>query len=192
MGIFDKLGGKKGPAGGGSYFEHPGTYIVALEQIENRDSQQGGGELFIVESTVIEATDSYEKTHNPGERLSWLQNDKHGDIALVNVKGFLAALGGYSTLTKGPVDPDAEVWFNPNASEGEPGYQSPKAWKGIGDRAAKNGGQDFRGAILQAQVRKITTKKNQQKMSVVYWSAVDAATEKVYEDKLKQMRTKKA
>jgi hypothetical protein len=142
MGMFDKLGGVKGPDGGGNWLS-PGTYLLRVDKFVNSESKQGAGEFCAVEFTILEvevsfpasqgnapvsAPPDYPATKIKGESVSSVWMQKHGDVSVANLKGFLGACCG--------MDPnDLTI--------------TGAQWKAAAEAAAKGDGTALAGTILR-------------------------------------------
>lgn len=89
MGMFDGIE-KVSSTQGGAWLE-PGQHLFKITALKQPDNLRAGN-CFIAELEVVETTN---EGYNLGQSVSWIRNvTKHKEMALADIKAFLAAVAG--------------------------------------------------------------------------------------------------
>lgn len=89
MGMFDGI--EKVSSSQSGAWLLPGQHLLKIHALKNPDNLRSG-RCFIAEMEVVESTNP---EYTKGQSVSWIRNvTKHKEMALADIKAFLAALAG--------------------------------------------------------------------------------------------------
>ena len=145
------------PMPGGGRFMNDGRYRVRIEAFKAGKSQQGKGEYYVAEMTVLDVIMGYENSNPAGERLSWVQF-KSWQPSASNIKGFIKALTGLD-------DDDGAYLIAPDGKK--------MKFSEALDKATAGDGTAFAGAELIAEAMSVKTKKGGDFTKVLWTAAED-------------------
>lgn len=124
------------------YFQE-GVYEYTVSKFFHKKSQRNNDDLVIIEGKITNVLTKFGNSNLPNQTVSQVINLKHGDLALRDVKGFVAAAAGLSAE-----EVTAEVC----------------------QKAVSGDGSNFKGTVVVATAQSTTTKSGKP-FTKVTWQA---------------------